>query len=733
MVNPLTAQMSLGAASALLPAAAATQSAGACAVAGTVAEAQQFSGSTYTPPPLDRTSVQNEATEVSEPPTAPTAEEFALYRRTEELFNAVKKTSNLSMPLDFGMFRHWLHIETLAARFEARPVDLKTFASRIYKIAAYDNSCFASRIHEIAGYVHSCDEKRRSNPYKDAQYYYREEKDLAFDRKGCPDHNPYIAMIRFMRANPGVKQEAFMRAWKAIFEQDDHFHWEKIWQFSGDLGCQLPALDFLERGLECDKKMLASYIDSGMAFHQLMQAVDERAYNLVRGAHLHIRWDDPASDSDGFCYAVERIAAKMVLAPVYSRRASIGEDIFQRIVSQPLDEGVSSWPFVISVLIQRPIQRELHLGVIHDYLNPVRHLMDREAIAGMAKEALRNGAKNGLRVVSSDIKEFLTQYGDGADEAPFDAINAQNVGEFIDCALRALAKHPKAIPGVKFLPDFLIASTILEFSSTELLKPILSFRATAPFDDVVAGLKALHNFYAELIPNRAAHHFGIWFLPPGKFFKRADELLQRELAKIEWMDYERVRMTIVPSRDVLDGFHAYMGDRFCLSSDDFIKNSLTDPRFVPYRMLLHGPRPSETWKGGIYQMTVRARGLKLMILSGIDPQMGFNVNPGELMDELEYHFKEMAQDGDYDLMLVDEIEGSSRKGTMLREIRERYPDRLELSPEEAVGFPVKVPVVDGVPPGPHETDKFYMAHRHFRVMADLRGKKETPAHTKPRS
>lgn len=697
MVMKLAAPINMGAAATLLPATAV--STGAETAAGAMARPEGLSGMGYIPPPIDHSATHEAQLKITDQLRQPISEELEIYHRTKELFDAMKENPRLTMP-ERHRFSGWLHMETLAARFESRPVDLEKFAFRLCQVAALDDE-----LRQIV-----C-------PFPDRPWISR-CFDVSATERRYEHRNPYGAMIRFIRNNPGLKKEEFLRAWRAIFEHDEHFDRKKIEQFSGELGCKLSALEFLERNLDCDKRIHASYVESGMPFEELMQRIEARADELVWGAHLHIHGDDPSQDS--LRSAVEMMAADMVLAPVSFIHHQVYKDVFQRIAIEPLDGEVHSRPFTFPISLQRPIQREIHLGIIRDYMAPILRLARNDTIVEMAKNVLGNGARNGLRIVYSDIKEFFARYGDGTGLELPDLITSRNVERFIDCVLGALAKHPKAIPGVKFLPDFLIASSILNHEPKDSLKPILSFRPTAPFDDVVAGLMALHDFYAEQVANEAAHYFGKGFRLPGKFLGRAADLLLDEVTKVQWMDSERAEVSIVPSRNLLDAFHASMGGRNCLLGYGFTIHSLTDPRFLPHRILLHGQKPGKTWKGGIYQMTIRARGLKIMILSGIDPQRGFNVNPGEFMAGLERNFRQIANEGDYDLILIDEIEGSSRKGTMLREIRERYPERFELSPEEAVGFPVKEPVVDGVPPQPHETKKFYMAHRHFRVMADLR-------------
>ena len=582
----------------------------------------------------------------------------------------------------------------------------------------------------IAGYDYEREE-RAWGPRKATTAWCHQERQLS--NPDLPDpygidelkvrHNPYSTMIRFVQANPDIGKEDFLRAWSALFKGDEIYDRRRTAQLSSTHQYQLSALVFVEEGMEFSKAMREAYISSGIGPDELMRDASERAREIAAGASMQLDSDDPLKDGAAH-FATEMVAASMVLKhPLWNHCTANDKILLSGANIPPLDAAVYSRPFGFSVSAQTPVQREIHVGIINEYIAPIRKLSSHDRRVKWARDVVDNGVNNGLKIVYREIQEFLARYQGEDGVASSNLITAKNVDGFIEFVLQALAKRRKSLPGVKVLPELLIANVVSDLRVRLQNDSILSFRPTAPFDEVVKGLIALHDFYADFVVSQAHYHFGKDFRLPGKFLSRADEKLGKELGKVKWMDSTKVDINILPSRDALDRFHPYVGDRYCLLHIGCEKYSLDDPRFLPHRILVEGQRPSETLKGGIYQVTVNIQGLKIMILSGVDPRVGFYVNPGEFMDGLEQNFTQIAREGEYDLILVDEIEGSSRKGTMLREILTRYPDRFELAPEDAVGYPVGAPLDNGTPPRADETDKFYMAHRKFRIMADLRKKK----------
>ena len=116
-------KMTLGAAVALLPRPAVTAEVRKAADA--MAWPEGVAGTSYTPPRVDPSEVQPQESEITGPPKQFTAEELAIYSRTYELFNELNRDPKIYFPVEFGMFRHWLNVEMLAAQFESRSVDIQ--------------------------------------------------------------------------------------------------------------------------------------------------------------------------------------------------------------------------------------------------------------------------------------------------------------------------------------------------------------------------------------------------------------------------------------------------------------------------------------------------------------------------------------------------------------------------------------------------------------------------------
>lgn len=589
-------------------------------------------------------------------------ESLAIYHRVRELFEFQRGDSSKDpknrLLLGYAAFYDILDIERCFARDQKKPLDLMAMSA-----------------HLLFAFQHL--EKGQSVTYPDIHFDYVKGQSLQVDFR--PDWTDgYIPSLKLKDGTDPADQNPSP---------------EVLWAY---------ALGTL-RGAE------------------YLEAINARAKVLVYGANFVVRdHRDPA-------YAVDIPTAQSVL----NHPSLSGEQVESSLKSaasieqNDLNPNVYSRPFSFDVSVQKPIQQVLEVGLIDKYARLIPPSpfppTGLDEWAYILSHLVENHARNGLQIASKTIKKYQNDY----PEKKLICLLASNEGNCFALVRRLLTElsyHPESLPGIQALPQLILlaARQSMSLSASDAVERL---SPTRPFNEIVTSLQALHEFYADTIPEITRQYFGEGFQLPGRQLKNAARLLERELEKLKWVDSKRMRLHILPSRTHLDAFHPQMGDRNCLMTNpNYLVYSLTDPRFYPHRILVEGEAPENTWRGGIYQVTTVINGQKIMLLSGLDPRLGFHVNPAEFLDGLEKGFGEIAREGGYALVLVHRFEGSSRKGSIQREIDARYAYKglqFTLSEQDAVGFPLRRPY-PGRDPRIDEGAIFHHAHREYYIMLDLR-------------
>ncbi|MBF0104888.1 MAG: hypothetical protein HQM16_06130 [Deltaproteobacteria bacterium] len=641
-------------------------------------------------------------------------ESLAIYSRVRDLIKARDVGLDIAGALmGFDAFYELLEIERLYAKERGRPLDLSAMADRLLQV-----SCEMYRTLD-------------SVPYPRIVF-------------------PYVpgSSVRVYINSHYSDAKRICPGYKLVTEKGD-----------------------IPKNQTPSDRALRSYIRGTLRGPGFDKAVEERARELVMGKPLQLTGVDETR------YAVEVAAAGRALHhPAHDLR-----HLEARVAASSradLLPSVHSRPFSFDVSVLTPAQQVIDVGLIEEYRKPLAELSTFQAQVEWLCGLMENTGTIGSRPVRVVVESFLREVR-ATDINFYFTTHEPEFYALIDTMLRALAHDTNAIARDQTMAKLLLIKAVQVCAGEASLDTVRNFRPTMPYSAVVKGLSDLHEIYAYIVKDVAARYFGPDFKMPGKFLGQAALKLEREFKKIDWLhcEIERVRITILPCREELDRFHAVAGDRMCLMGDpQYEHHSLTDPRFDPHRVLvqpyqthrgpliqdliagkvgnlapnatlwnllrlasdpqnlhakntapgagyveLYDAPASETWRGGIYQMTVHHKGLKIMILFGIDPRTDFFVNPAEFMDGLEKGFAEIAKEGGYDLVLTHGYEGSSRKGTILREILARYPEVFEFPPEDAIGFPLKAPYPNR-PPRADEGEMFYRAFSSdFRVMIDLRG------------
>lgn len=587
-------------------------------------------------------------------------ESLAIYHRVRELFESQGEASSKHrLLLGYAAFYDILDIERCFARDQQRPVDLLAMSARLL--------CVFKHLKQ-----------GQSAIYPDIHFDYVNGQSLQVDFYADYTHG-YIPAVR-LKYDPEHK----------------------------------------DPDPSSSPKVLLSYVIGILRGAEYLAAVDARAHELVNGADL------PIGDHRDPKYAVDIPAAIRVL----NHPALSGNDVERSLNGYlPIEKGalnpdIYSRPFSFDVSVQTPLQQVLEVGLINEYgrLIPPSPFppAGNDAWAYILFNLVENQANNGLRIAAKTIDDYQTNYPE-RNLLSHLAENEGNCFALVQKLLSELSQHPKSLHNLQALSPLILLAARQTMSSS-MAEAIERFRPTLPFDEIVTSLQALHEFYADTIPEVTRRYFGEGFQLPGGPLKKAVRFLQRELDKLQWVDSKKVRLRILPSHSRLDGFHPHMGDRNCLMvNPNYVRYSLTDPRFLPHRILVEGEAPENAWQGGIFHITTVINGKKSMLLCGLDPRLGLKVNPAEFLDGLEKGFGEIAREGGYDQILIHTFEGSSRKGTIQREIDARYGQNnnvLVIAEEDAIGFPFRVPYSEGHPK-PGEKSRFHIPLRKFYVMRDL--------------
>lgn len=171
-------------------------------------------------------------------------------------------------------------------------------------------------------------------------------------------------------------------------------------------------------------------------------------------------------------------------------------------------------------------------------------------------------------------------------------------------------------------------------------------------------------------------------------------------------------ITLSPVVGKLAAFYGYLSEN-SLARSDWAIHAMRDTGFVPYFMVVDGEV-----QGVVQTFTkvVNINGVKkkILIVTGVDPQLRLTPDPSTFMKGLEEGFWKIAAAGGYDLVVVPALDfaQSSRRALLRREFN-RYTEKIRI--DKPVGFPRVGVHEDGRPIYYHNEVHGEAKHQNFLV------------------
>lgn len=606
------------------------------------------------------------------------AQEMAILAVVEELYEQILG-NRVESPLSWETLERNLHFESAVAQALDLPVDLRVLAEHT-----------------------------------------RVERESFFLRENYPPRTPYTILGRFM----GEKQALIGRVGKLVFQRS-RAQLTSFGQNILDSSTEeelAAAVELFEAGFSLEGDLFLKYTSTPDRRSRLEEAREIRARELAQGETL-------GDMTDPF----EVIAA----FPVFGRTPFLftALDIVRKTEIPNRSEGVYYRPFTFSVRLVKPFYDVANKGT----LEKLKHLtLEGRPIAGLKRVVLNfEGSRSAYQRIAHLLQGVSKLKEEGpSEESVFDRYRE------IETSMRIVQNILIALKSwVDERTDELIRSDIrLDFEEVEarvcreiekyvLKLLIILTRWRKPVEELAQALSRFGKEHATeeetyVVLDRLSEFYNVYLpeteqgllagvFPLGSRFSSLPSL-DAVRKKLEAMNENKqqaigeiVEIVLVPGTGKLDVFYGYMSEN-CLAKPEWAVHAMSDPDFVPYRMVVGGK-----WRGVVQtftkNVTIGGEKKKILIVTGVDPQLNLTPSPEEFLRGLEKGFWEIAREGGYDLVVVPALEfAQSSRRALLRTAFKRYREEVEI--DAPVSFPKIGENSDGSP-------KYYndVEHRKFLV------------------
>lgn len=186
---------------------------------------------------------------------------------------------------------------------------------------------------------------------------------------------------------------------------------------------------------------------------------------------------------------------------------------------------------------------------------------------------------------------------------------------------------------------------------------------------------------------------------PKQVLHQLEKLKNLDEKATQWR--RKVQVDFIPRREILDAFFGVAGDN-CTGKIEFVTHALSDPAFQPVRILVDGEFSgsfmtySTVFKKfippkilGAHETTAYETERRALIIAGVDSR--FRFDPESFTGNLRRYLREVATNGNYDLVLLPKYEGSqSSHDIALRKALQKYTVGT-FTTEKDIYFPKRGP------------------------------------------
>lgn len=464
---------------------------------------------------------------------------------------------------------------------------------------------------------------------------------------------------------------------------------------------------------------------------QKMKEAQKRARELIRGRPV-------ASMDDPF----EVMAVLLVLGKVLKKKNLTVEAVRKIIEGARIPDrspGVCFAPFSFSTTLQKPVYEVIDKGQLKKDVDQLRTISNLTAWIEGIQQALREwetqaprrdrkperirytlsileGLKNDpdlemehayptlaqVVFILNNILERMVEMIRGRTDDLMATRPERDLAE-----VRKRAVHEYGDSFGKFLRLF---ARWQYWESPYGHRNAIRFDKNSAAEETVSALVQLYEFYTEHLEEAMAHFFKGDLFPFPSSITTVVNRLDKWLKHV--MEGGAVRLELLPGIGKLDLFYGYMSEN-CLAKESWAMHGMKDRSFVPYRIVVN-----EQWVGCVQTFTrvvkIKGEKRKFLIVSGVDPQMDFFVNPISFLNGLEEGLWKIAKQGGYDLVVVPakDFAQSSRRAYLRKEFK-RYTEKIRI--DEPVGFPQIGVHEDGRPIYYHNETYGEAKHDEFLV------------------
>lgn len=421
---------------------------------------------------------------------------------------------------------------------------------------------------------------------------------------------------------------------------------------------------------------LAGYPIQGHLYLKYLQAESRREKLLnveKRAQELATTASDIGSLDDPFeVMAIQRLLLQTPLT--YYLIKFVLETV--KIPPQNSLVQVSSFQFDVG-LESISIRKNSDKRFIFGYCERIKKIMD---VVEWTQKVLQSFRANFPKALRQNIYDFFHAQTDEDMQYAISTLSQERALEFIDTMIKAMEEHGKWNQEV--LEGMLLAVTWHREPVAQ--RPIERYHKKRTETEIVEALRSVFEFYTDHFPRVVKRYFGE-LGPEQKMVETAHKQLKNLYDIATKNRVGTAKVVLLPARTKLDAFFSFMAQN-SIATEEFALHGLLDDDFVPFRILIDGQ-----WKGTVMTYTKMIDGKKVLIITGIDPQLDVMINLSEFMDGLHNGFLEIAKRGEYKLVVLPAVIGmrSSRRVSVMPEIRKRYSKNGIIRVKEPIGFPRK--------------------------------------------